>query len=395
VADLPAAGAAEGTDLADAVGREIVVEHEALPRLPFQLLDALLVHLGAQRGDHERLGLAAREERRAVRARKRADLAGDGADVVEAAAVRTLVLLDDHVADVVLLQLVQHLAHQLARAGVRRFVLRDRLVAERVQGILPRVLLRRAVRLAGAIAVLGGDLLRQRLVALREREDALGLPDPFAQVVLHAVQLPDRLVRELQCLDDLALLHLAGARLHHHDVGVGGRDHQVERGLVQLGESGVQDHLPLDQPHADRGDRLGEGNVGDHERGRRAGDAEDVGVVQLVRAEDRAHDLDLVPVAVREERTERAVDEAAGEDLLLRRPPFPLEEAAGNAPRGVGLFPVFDAEREEVLLDRVLAGDRGAEHHGLAVLDPRGTRSLLGHLADLDAVRAAAKLKAY
>ncbi len=48
------------------------MEHEAVLELAGQRVDALRVALGAQRGDHQRLGLAAREQRRAVGARQHA-----------------------------------------------------------------------------------------------------------------------------------------------------------------------------------------------------------------------------------------------------------------------------------------------------------------------------------
>ena len=75
--------------------------------------------------------------------------------------------------------------------------------------------------------------------------------------------------------------------------------------------------LRIHQTDANARDRLREGDVGDHERGRRARDAEDVGVIRLVRGKHRRGDLDLVPESVREERPERAVDEPAAQDLLF------------------------------------------------------------------------------
>ena len=84
-------------------------------------------------------------------------------------------------------------------------------------------------------------------------------------------------------------------------------------------------------------------------RGRRPVHRQDAGIVLLVRR-DRQHDeLDLVPEALGEERAERAVDQPGGEDLLLGRTPLALEEAAGDAPAGVGPLAVVDAEGKEVL----------------------------------------------
>ena len=78
VADFAAARAAHEADFADAERREVVVQHEALGGFAgLQQLDALLVVLGAQRDRHQRLRFAAREQRRAVRARQHAGFDGD------------------------------------------------------------------------------------------------------------------------------------------------------------------------------------------------------------------------------------------------------------------------------------------------------------------------------
>src|SRR6185312_5605404 len=104
--DLAPAGPTEGPHFADAVGWEVVVEHVALPALPLELLDALLVHLGAEGRDHERLRLAPREERRSVRTREDPRLGRHGPHVVEPAAVRPAMLADDHVPNVLLFDVI-------------------------------------------------------------------------------------------------------------------------------------------------------------------------------------------------------------------------------------------------------------------------------------------------
>ena len=74
MADLAPAGRAHAARFAGRIGREVVVQHEMLAVLAFERVDDLLVLAGAERGDDERLGLAAGEQRRAVRARQHADL---------------------------------------------------------------------------------------------------------------------------------------------------------------------------------------------------------------------------------------------------------------------------------------------------------------------------------
>jgi hypothetical protein len=63
------------------------VEHEPLVGFALDHLDLLLIVGRAQRDGDQRLGLAAREDRRPVRAGQRADVPPDLADLVESPAV--------------------------------------------------------------------------------------------------------------------------------------------------------------------------------------------------------------------------------------------------------------------------------------------------------------------
>ena len=77
VADVAALRPAHEARLPDRVGREVVVVHEPALRLERQVVDPLALLRGAERQQRHDLRLAAREERRAVRARADADLALD------------------------------------------------------------------------------------------------------------------------------------------------------------------------------------------------------------------------------------------------------------------------------------------------------------------------------
>src|SRR5207245_1637045 len=81
----------------------------------------------------------------------------------------------------------------------------------------------------------------------------------------------------------------------------------------------------------------------------------------------------------------RAVDQARGQDLLLRGPALPLEEAARNLPGGECFLLVVDGEREEIdPLPRFLGCDRGHQHHRVAVAHEGRAACLLGEASDLD-----------
>ena len=128
------------------------------------------------------------------------------------------------------------------------------------------------------------------------------------------------------------LRHELRAGLDHHDRVTGAGHDEIELGVLELRDGRVDDELAVDPADPDRADRTLERDLADRERGRRGDRAEDVGVVLLVRREHRDDDLDVILVALGEERPDRAVGEAAGEDGGLGRPRFALDEAARDLP---------------------------------------------------------------
>ena len=107
MADLAPAGATQEARLAHRIGREVVVQHEALAVLALEHVHDLLVLAGAEGRGDQRLGLAAREERRAVAARQRADLALDGANIAGRPPVDARSAVEDLPAHDVLLKRLQ------------------------------------------------------------------------------------------------------------------------------------------------------------------------------------------------------------------------------------------------------------------------------------------------
>ena len=95
VADFAPAGRAHAAGFADRIGREVVMEQEALLVGSLERVDVLLVLAGAERRDHQGLRLAAREQRRAVGARQHADLGEDRAHRRQIAAVDAALVVED------------------------------------------------------------------------------------------------------------------------------------------------------------------------------------------------------------------------------------------------------------------------------------------------------------
>src|SRR5438128_4114959 len=98
MADLSSRRATEELDLTDRKRREVVMQHETLERLPFEVFDLLRFLRSAERHGDESLRLAASEDRRAVRPRQNADLNVDRTDLGERASVEALAFAGDDVA---------------------------------------------------------------------------------------------------------------------------------------------------------------------------------------------------------------------------------------------------------------------------------------------------------
>ena len=107
-------------------------------------------------------------------------------------------------------------------------------------------------------------------------------------------------------------------------------DDQVDVGLRAIGERRVGDELAVDAADADAGERAGPRDVGEVQRGDAPVSAStSVGFSLSVEMTVAMTCVSNAP-ALGEERARRAIDEAAGEDFVLRQPPLALEEAAGD-----------------------------------------------------------------
>src|SRR6185436_11200606 len=360
VADLAPLGEAVAPRLAGGVRGHVVVEHEALAVFAGQRVDDLLVAPGAERDRHQRLGLAAGKQRRAVGARQHADPHGDRAHGARVAAVDARLAVEDLAAHDLRLEVEADVLHGLgsrttfgAYANGLEYPLPDRV-----------------------------DRFRARLLLL----DA----ERLAQVRLG--ELVDRLDRGLHLLvavghaaEHDVLGELERLRLHHHHARLGAGDDQVQLRLLQLARRGVEDVLAVDVADAARADGPVERHARQGQRRRHADHRRDVRVDFRIERQNLRHDLDFVVEAVGEQRPDRPIDEARGQRLFFGGAAFALEEAAGDLARRVGLLGVVDGQREEFLpgLGGFRRGDRG-EDDGVVHRDQHRTVRLAGDLAGLE-----------
>ena len=164
---------------------------------------------------------------------------------------------------------------------------------------------------AGRLDVEDGELgtrvdglgeVEDRACARLEVRRALGLADGLAELLLDIDERLERAMTEQDGLGHHVLGQELGARLDHHDRVPGAGDDEVELRLFELAVGRVDDELAADATDANRTDRARERDLADRQRSRRGDRAEDVGLVLLVGRKDGDDDLDIVLVALGEER---------------------------------------------------------------------------------------------
>src|SRR2546421_8460094 len=117
MANLAALRGSHAPGLAGRVRRHVVVHHEALAVLAGERVDDLLIAPGAERDGDERLGLAAGEERRTVRARQHTDAHGHWTHGARVAAVDARLAVEDLAAHDLRLEVEEQLLDDI---GVER-----------------------------------------------------------------------------------------------------------------------------------------------------------------------------------------------------------------------------------------------------------------------------------
>ena len=394
VADLAPPRRPQHARFADAVGREVVVQHEVFAVIAAQRVDDLLVLAGAERGDHQRLRLATGEKRAAVRPRQDADLADDGAHGTGVAAVDAPAGGQDVASDDLLLQALENAGQKLGIDGFVRRQLGADAILDRRHLLLAGQLDRLGISLAQVGFGHPGNPRRQLVESGRRpgnRQRLLGTG--LGQIddgIDHRAHLS---VAEHDGAQHHLFGKLGGLGFDHQHAFARTRQHQIERRVGHLVDARIEHVFTVDVADAAAGDGSQEGDSRNGQRRRRSDHGDDVGLVLQVVGEGRANDLGLVPVALGEQRPDGPVDEPRGERGLVAGAGFALEEAAGYLAGSEHLFLEVDGQRKEIdVATGRLLGHRRAQHLGLAIGHQDGTVGLARDLAGLQDQAAPAPL---
>ncbi len=101
--------------------------------------------------------------------------------------------------------------------------------------------------------------------------------------------------------------------------------------------------------------------------------------------EHHRDNLSLVAETFRKQRSDRTVDEAAGENFLLGKASFALDEATREFAGRVSVFAVIDSQWEKTCARLwLLRGSGSDQHHRISRTNNDRTIGLFGNLAGLD-----------
>jgi hypothetical protein len=344
VADFAAVDAAHAAGFTDGEGRKVVMQDEALAVLAARVVVEILLFVGrGQGGDGQRLGLATGENGGAVDARQRADFPVQRPQVADCPAIGTDALVHDGDAERLLLQVFKRLL-DIKIGGFRRAGLDGGLdfVAEGADLSGPFGFVRSVDRALDPVA---GDFVgdfKEVFLGEDRGEFAFRLAGEADEFLLGGDEFDDRLLGEMEGLDEFLLGKFVGLALDHDDVGLVADVDEVEVAVFAFGVGRVDNELAIHAADAHGADGAGKGNIGDAEGGGRAVHGEDVRIILAIRAEEDGDDLGVVEIAFWEQRPERAVGHPAGEDFLFGGAAFAFEVTAREDPGGGGFFLVFN-----------------------------------------------------
>ena len=368
--------------------REVIVEHELLGALLEHFISLLHVKFCSEGYGCERLSLATGEDGRTMGARKYADLAPDRAHLIGAASVNPPALIENEIAEGLPLLMgdvtVDHhllgllvlfgeggyeVALDLLESGLT-LLLRLRGLSEIVEFLVYGFM-------NGLLEVL--ILLIVRIIPLDVLSEIL------VELLLDAALFLDGLVCELYSLEHYILRHLVHLTLNHHDVLLGGCDHEIEVGVRHFREVRVNLEFSVYSGHPYFGDRSEERNVAGR-KGCGSGEAGEGIWLDVLLGGDEPYVYEYCEVEiVREQRPEGSVYKPGNENFIVVSLSFPLHESARESSCGIVLFFVVDLKREEIsLLVSFFRASYRSEKHCASHFDDGRSVGLLRHLAGLN-----------
>ncbi|CDD04939.1 putative uncharacterized protein [Ruminococcus sp. CAG:382] len=314
------------------------------------------------------LSLTSGEHRGAVCSGKNTDFCRERAYLIHTSAVNTAFILLEPFTHDLLLKLVHAFVYHELAVGIILFKLGINLI---VKGLETRIADLLVVGIKSELDILADkrfDAVEHIVVDLAGRISKLFLAYLSLDIV-------DECNKGLDCLMSLhdgfihrVLVNFLCARFDHDNLFCGSRNGKFKIALCSLSRGGVDDDLAVNESDKHAADRSVPRNIRDGKRNGSADHSGNFGRAIRVDRHDHERENNVVSEVLREQRTNRSVDNTAGEYRFFGGASLSLEERAGYlADRIKSLF-VIDGKREEV---DAVSGSGGCgcvcEYNGFAV----------------------------
>ena len=194
-------------------------------------------------------------------------------------------------------------------------------------------------------------------------------------------QLFDFLMREHDGIIHIVVGNLAGACLNHDDFLFGSGDREFKRADLALLIIRIENGLAVHKTDERTADRSVPRDIRNRQRDGSADHRRNFRRTVGVDGHDRQRQRDIVAQILREERTNRTVDDTACQNSLFRRLAFTAEESARYFAYGIHFFIIIDGEGKEIDTVARLRGSGSArENDGFPITDHTGA---VGESCDL------------
>ena len=349
MADFTASRSSGNLGLAYRICREVVLVHISLLRdVRIESLNSLCFGERSQCADINDLRLASRKHSGAVHSGNQADFRVQRTDLCDFTAVRTLVILEDHLADGLLLILVNRVG-ELCKIC---FIIRESFL--------------QSFRDRGYICFTGLFVVREnsslhlflRYDLLHILEHLIRNSDRNIVLLLLAAVSRDRVVERDQlavysvCLidiiDHVRFRNLVRAGFDHDNLFRRGSNSKTQIAEIPVLLGRVDDDLSVNK--TDLRSRAGtrERDVGNRSRERSTHHGNQLGTALRIHTHDHAFKRHVISHVLREKRAHRPVDDTAGQNGIFRSLSLSLIETAGHLPDRVILLGIFHRKREKI-----------------------------------------------
>ena len=265
------------------------------------------------------LGLSTGKHSRTVNSGDQVYFRRQWTDLIDGSAVRTLVILQDHLAHRLLLILVNRLAQHFQPL----FLLREglsQLLCDLADILFSYLLLIGKYRF---LHLCGRNDLPDRLKQLLRNRAALIFMFRLAALCHDGIDERDHLLVQLvgceDGVDHLLLRHFLCARLDHDHLFSGGSNCQRKCGYLSLGRRRVEHQLSVYQAYLGGRDGAVKRNVRDGGSDSRAQHSGKLRRAVLVYRQHQVLQGNVIAVILGEQRPHGTVDDTAGQDGVLRR----------------------------------------------------------------------------